>query len=100
MVEPFRSDPVEDLSKFVRTIPSLVRHREGYPWLRTILPKRRSTPLRQVFQEEPIKGSRLAGSLRVLATDLAETHRTSLTLAAVRYGILVNLQPLYFSDTA
>jgi hypothetical protein len=100
MVEPFRSDPVEHLSMFVGTIPSFVRHREDSPWLKTILQKMRSAPLRRGLQAEPTKGSRLVGDLLALAKVLAGTYETTLMLAAVRPGTLVNRQPRYFSNIA
>jgi hypothetical protein len=50
--------------------------------------------------EEAVKVHRPVSNIRGLAKVLVETIETNLTLAAVRVGTLVDLQPLYFSDTA
>jgi hypothetical protein len=100
MVKPSRSDPVQHLSNFVRTVPSLLSHSEEFSWLKNILQEVRSATLRPALQEEAIKGYRLAGTIRALAKVLVGTIETNLTLAAVRVDTLVDPQPLYFSDTA
>jgi hypothetical protein len=100
MAEPLRSNPVEHPSNFVRTTLSFVSHREARSWLKTILQETRSAPLRHDLQEGTSKVYRVAGNIRALAKSLVETIQTNLTFAAVRVGTPVDLQPLYFSDTA
>jgi hypothetical protein len=99
MAEPLRSGPVEHLSSFVSTTLSFVSQRKAPSWLQDGLPKTQSAAWRQDLQDEASTVSRLAARIGTLATVLVGTSQTNLTLAAVRIGTLINLQPLHFSDT-
>jgi hypothetical protein len=100
MAEPLRSNPVEHLWNLVRMILSVVSHREVLSRIKNILQEMRSATLRHDLQEETSKLYCVAANIRALAKGLAEIIETNLIFAAVRIGTLVDLQPLYFSDTA